>query len=389
MWYHAGTTTARTERLLFARTDMTRIITLTGGAHDRTGTAVAAGLAERLAGSGQRVCLLALTDAAQAADGLPAADTVTLEDSLSGDRSFSLQPLAPGCDLVTGGRDAHWLRSLDDERVARLAGRLEDFGGYDCLIIDADAAADQNQLALALASPELLLTITPAAESLSSAYNLLKLLYAEQYSGTPGVLVTRCDDEAAGRHTYTKLCGIAAFYLEMPLPLAGIIGRQDPAVGLEKLSAGILQTGAGTPGMEIAEFSRRFLRAAGGLPEDDGATSLTPVFAPVPQDRDLHDQLALLSGQVDELIAEVERLRDSDAAVPPAPPQPASGRPAAVERCDSACIAAMASGSTPVTVAGETVTVYHLRQAGGRQLRFACQSIDDDLEEPEPQSRFS
>jgi len=380
------------ERLQIARTDMTRIITLTGDPDSQQGIRIAADLAARLCASGRRVCLLTLHASADRNGGLPGwSGITTLADSLSGDSEASVLQHASGCDLVIGGHNSHWLRALDETQLTVLAERLQHLDDYDFLFIDAAGGSDQNQLAFALASPELLLRITPASASLSAAYGLLKLLYAEQYGGSTGIVVAQCDSETDGRHTYDKLRGIAGFYLEMPLPLAGIIGTHDTDADVEKLASRILQEPADTisTDLDMATFSRRYLQAAGVLPEPADRAAFTPVFATPAHDHELHDQLETLSAQVDDLIAEVARLRSDEIAAPqPAQPQPPRAAPTPVQHFDAAAIAAMAHGEETVSVAGETFTVYHLRQTGGRQLRFACQSIDDDLEEPEPQSYF-
>lgn len=369
---------------------MTRIITLTGDRDSQQGVRIAADLAARLCASGRRVCLLTLSAGADSSGNLPGwSGITTLADSLCGDREASVLQHASGCDLVIGGYNSHWLRALDEAQLMRLAERLQHLDNYDILLIDAAGGSDQNQLAFALASPELLLRVTPASESLTAAYGLLKLLYTEQYNGSIRVVVTHCDGEADGRHTYDKLRGIAGFYLELPLPLAGIIGTHGADAGMEQFASGILEGQADTPStdLDMATFSQRYLQAAGVLPEPGDRAAFTPVFATPAHDHELHDQLETLSAQVDDLIAEVARLRSVEVPAPqPAQPQPPQAPPAPVQHCDTAAIAAMAHGAEAVSVAGESFTVYHLRQAGGRQLRFACQSIDDDLEEPEPQS---
>jgi flagellar biosynthesis protein FlhG len=371
---------------------MTRIITLIGGTEGTGESGIAADLAVRLAAGEQRVCLLALSGGEDPAGGLPNwSDITTLADSLSGHTEPSLLQLARGCDLVIGARDPHWLRTLDQAQLMDLGDRLQQPFGHDYLLIDAGAGSHQNRLAFALASPEVLLVITPASESLTAAYSLLKLFYAEQYDGSVGVLVTHCENSAQGQHTYEKLRGLAGFYLEMPLKLAGILAGDDEQEGMAALIAELQQAQDDVPVLDAAAFRRRYLEAAGALPESDDEPAITPTFttASTP-DSDLQEQLALLSGQVDDLIAEVERLRSDKSRPEPLPDKPPvqPPRPAA-ERCDTACIAAMASASETVTAGGETFTLYHLRQGGGRQVRFACQSIDDDLEEPEPRSSLS
>ncbi len=371
---------------------MTRIITLTGGRDGQGERRMAADLAIRLAAASERrVCLLALAGLPDMVGAPPHwAEITTLADSLEAEHRFSVLPLATNCDLVVASRDGSWLRILNAAQLEMFAERLRQLGDYDYLLIDAGSGTDQNRLAIALASPELLLTLSPATASLNAAYGRLKLLYAEQFTGSISILITQCDSPAAGRHSYDKLRGIAAFYLDTPLPLAALVGAPEApggeaayAAGLAQLVHSILTTTEATPSPDMTAFSRRFVRAAGVLPAADDARVSTPVFAPAAPRGDLSGQLDLLSTQVDELVAEVHRLRDNQALQQPSPVQGLPPRP--VQRCDAACIAAMASSNESVTVAGETFTVYRLQRGDGHQLRFACQSADDDLEQPEPQ----
>lgn len=366
---------------------MTDILTLTGVSDDPQVGRIATDLVLNLAGGGRRVCLLALAGNADSATGLPGwSDIVTLEDSLRGEREPSLLQLAEGCELLIGSRDPRWLASLSADDLQTLAGRLEGLDGYDLVVLHTGPGSDQNTLAFALSSPLLLLAITPAADSLSAAYSLLKILYAEQYPGHAGIVVSRSGPEA-GRQTWEKLRGIAAFHLEMPLSLAATVASREAGeeegytAGVAQLAESVLQQRDEQAYRDMTDFTHALLRAAGVLPEPDGDTPLTPVFSETPADRDLHNQLELLSGQIDALISEVGRLREPDGS-------PRPQRPPEVPDCDTACMASMASGSQRVTVDGESFTVYHLQRSDGTRLRYACQSIDDDLEEPEPQSHL-
>jgi flagellar biosynthesis protein FlhG len=387
---------------------MTRIVALTGGRDDVGTTTIAVRLAAQLAASGRRVCLLALVNAAAATTLLDAPVAGTLSDYLSSGRTTpaGLATTVPqGFDLVAGGQGSNWLRDLSAEQLVTLSDGLQELQGYDFILIDAGVGSDQNQLAFSLASPELLLVITPEAESRSAAYALLKLLYAEQYGGFISVLVNKSGTHATGRHAYDKFREIASFYLDMQLPLAGLIGVEGmlsqphasaaattgtPSADIHKLVEHLLAQDDPVLQCDIASFCGQLLLAAGAIAAVDIEPQAKPVFAAPRPDDDLHAQLALLSGQVDELISEVERLRHEDsAAATSAAVVPAQPAAADSERCSVAGISAIASRSERVTVGGETFPIYHMRTASGRWQRFACQSIDDDLTEPEPHSRSS
>jgi hypothetical protein len=180
----------------------------------------------------------------------------------------------------------------------------------------------------------------------------------------------------------------------MDPPLAGLIGAivkaGTPSADMQNLASSLLARDAAALQRDMGAFCRQLLQAAGAIAAVDVEPEFKPAFAaPRPKD-DLHEQLGRLSAQVDELIAEVDRLRHDETAH--AATASAQRAPAAADsrrRSAPPCMAAIASRSEHVTVAGETFAIYHMRTAAGRQQRFACQSIDDDREEPEPQTRSS
>jgi len=371
---------------------MTRIITITGSRDGVGKTTLTTGLAKFLAGRGQRVCLLALL----ADSDLRTMAGATLSDRLSGAGGELAVCTPEGFDLVLGG-GRNWLRDLSGEQMGGVADVLQTLGDYDFLLIDAGADTEQNQLAFSLASPELLVVITPDKEHLSDTYGLLKLLYAEQYDGRISVVVNKSENHTVGRHAYDKLREVTSYYLDLQLPLAGLVGELAGAgatatrtVDIDDVVAYLLAEQGMPASSGIPAYTRRLLAAVGGSTTVDNEKPLMPVFAQHRPDHDFREQLDVLSSQIDDLIAEVGRLRRQDTrqetdllAVSGAPAT------AVAEDCHDACIAEIASGSERVSVDGQNFSIYYLRKPNGEQQRFACHSIDDDLEEPTPQSRLS
>ena len=391
-------------------THMTRIITLTG-ARDGVGkTSLSVDLGARLAAYGQRVCLLELvTDATAASVTLGIRPGATLSDKLSGRNSGESLPVRVplGFDLVVGG-DGSWLWHLTHEQLATVSDLLQTLGTYDFLLIDAGSGTAQNQFAFSLASPELLLVITPAAELLSDTYALLKLLYAEQYEGLVSVVVNKARNHATGRSSYDKFREVAGFYLDMPLPLAGLLldtADSEPATALpgtggrelavaadrDNLARHLLANPEAAESLDMSGFCRRLLGAAGASPEVTGEVLVQPAFSAPPAGHDFYQQLDLLSRQVDDLIAEVEHLRSDDARQRiPQPAMPDTVAAPANRHCSEVCSGAeIADRTEQVSFEGERFSIYYLRKENGEQQRFACHSIADDLQEPEPQTRSS
>jgi flagellar biosynthesis protein FlhG len=369
---------------------MTRIISLTGGRVGVGKTTLCVALAERLAAAGQRVCVLALVrDAALAEMSREIAEASTFSDTLSGKGcgTSPLVSLPQGYDLALGADTDSWLRWLSPERMEALTDRLRELGDYDFVLVDAGTGLSQNQLAFSLACPELLVVLTPEPEALADTYTLLKLLYAEQYAGTIGVLVNRSRDRAVGQQTFDRFAQIAGHYLELDMRLAGIVcdypgfvstgatGGDNTAVSgacaeLEALADYLRAHPPDNASVPIDDWCRQVLRAVGPTDLDDSEVATLPALARPPSDAELQQQLAALTGQIDELIAEVDRLRgqadrpretDASADVDPEP---------------DAC-AGLAERSEHLTVDGHTVVIHCLSRPGADEQFFAWHSAAD------------
>jgi flagellar biosynthesis protein FlhG len=389
--------------------NMTRIITLTSGNNAAGRTSIGINLAAGLAAAGKRVCLLELvvdTTAASARLDVPVISLLNDRLQAGVDEVPLAVPLSAGFDLVAGGSEEDWLWDLSADQLATMAASLRSLDDYDIVVIDAGAGTAQNQLAFSLASPELWLVITPEPASLSDAYTRLKLLYAEGYTGQLSILVNRAENHAVGSEAYNKFKGIAGYYLDMQVPLVGILGEVDEAVptgivpadtaaynavsaGFSQLVDHLLTQQDESLQLVMATYARRYLQAASGVGEYEKDNTLKPVFSAPQSPDDLQQQLDLLSDQVDELIAEIERLREADTAKAALLTIPAVAGQQTEERCSQACIAAMASHSEQVMLEGACFAIYHMQKTSGDAQRFAFHSIDDDVEEPEPQTHLS
>jgi len=393
---------------------MTRIITITSGRPRVGKTTIAVNLAAQLAALGQRVCLLDAdpggNDVAKLLGDSPVSN---LEQLLTGEASMDTvcRRCDEGFDWVSGGCNPESLTQLLPGRLQHLADGISSLGDYDFILIDAATSLHANILGLSLSSSELLLILDTENESPSETYALLKVLFSEAYSGQINVLVNKAKNHTIGRHSYNKFREVAGFYLDMQLPLAGMIA-DDPLITDASASAGsLLKQGTVSPAfrdiealahrliseaaeaesVNVAEFGRRYLCATGfQIPDVQGKPFQQPGWRYDEQPTGLHNQLEQLSGQVDTLIAEVDQLRQKAPVAETdllelRQPDPAS----ATEQCSESFIAAMASFTETCTVQGDTFSVYQISQPNGRIQRFACHSMDDDLQEPEPQTTSS
>ena len=359
---------------------MTRILTITSGAHAAGKTVIAINLATRLAQRGQRVCLLdaghgpcdvstqlglqpgfTFKDLAQSDSGLQQA-------LIHSDYGFDLLAVAPDSCQATG---------LKHHQQKKLVDTLAELQAYDIILIDLHGATARELLAFALVSPEVILVVTPEPEQLTGAYTYLKLLQSEHFSGRLQVLVNRCPDNAAGKQACDKFQQVASFYLGYELPLLGVVHEDENMPGsmqgktpllasrLQSIAsrdiselAGRLQQGVES---DVREYFNKYIHNIDIKVEKCSIEVISGV--PVQGADKLGEQLESLTGQVDTLIAEIGRLR--------------STKPVCLQNWVSARYQA---ATTATTSDNTTYPVYEFQQSDGNRLRFACHSLDADVD---------
>lgn len=127
---------------------------------------------------------------------------------------------------------------------------------------------------------------------------------------------------------------------------------------------------------DMQSFCDRYLKAVEVI--DAGQIAAAYVLEiPVSRKQKLQQQLEYLSNQVDDLIQEIERLRQ-------APQAPQATQRTVPEPLTETPIAALASDSQAVTLQGETFPIYSMQNSNGGRQYFAWHSLDDC-----PESRFN
>lgn len=393
---------------------MTRFVSITSGKGGVGKTSIAVNLAMQLAQRGKRVCLI------DADWGLANVNVMlrlrpqrTLEDVIVSGLSLDEVMLRniQGVDILPGSSGSERMTQLSAEQIGRLASAMQALGDYDFVLIDSSSGIARNVLALSLASPEVLMVITPEPTSMTDAYALLKLLYAEDYDGQVQVVVNHSRNHSVGRHSYDKFREVVEFYLKLRLPLLGLVqedARMQKAVlrqealsshnpesaaarDIGALASQLLLEDSCKVHVDTALFRERYLQATctdNTLPteHDDVETPGTGT-----QERAaLEDQIEILNAQVDALIHEVTRLRqdsekEGDTSVVPLD----RGRRRLRSCCPERWIAELASDFEIVGEPGNSFPVYEIEQPGGKVIHFACHSLDDVYENPEPQSTSS
>lgn len=399
---------------------MTRFISITSGKGGVGKTSIAVNLAVQLAQRGKRVCLIdADWGLANVNVMLKLRPKYTLEDVITAGLPLDKVLLrnVQGVDIIPGSSGSERMTALKSDQLGRLANAMQDMDRYDFVLIDSSSGIARNVLALSLASPEVLMVITPEPTAMTDAYALLKLLHAEQYEGRVQIIVNHIRNHTIGRHTYDKFREVVDFYLRLSLPLLGMVQedeRMQKAVvaqqalsncNPESLAARDIGSLAGQlllerdrkETLDTETFWQRYLVAVdvdAGTQSTESNTSETLAKAKPEVDTEvvaeLEQQIETLTTQVDALISEVTRLRQdskdssSDSVLPMD-----RGRRSLSSCCPERWIAELASGYEVVGVAGSSFPIYELEQADGETVHFACHSAEEAYETREPQSTSS
>jgi len=389
---------------------MTRIITVASGKAGVGKTAIAVNLAAQLAQRGQRVCLLdADWGVSNVNPMLGLNPQFTLRELLLGEAVLE-QVLIRNChgfDIVPGSSGDGWKTAPSIEQRNRLIDALHKLDDYDIVLIDTASELARHVLAFLLAGSEVMLVITPQPNALSDTYTLLKLLHAEHYKGRIHLVVNFARNHTVGRYIYDKFREVSDFYLDVQLPLSGMLGddphmtqaiqEQKPLVShnpdsiaareIDQLAEWLLLEQEAAREPQLHEFLARYLHA-NGVEAAPALEVSSMQYAPARDTENLQQQVDALSDLIDRLIVEIERLRSDASPHADLYVLPRAGKRKVPERCNEVCVA-MNTEVEEVTVQGETFSIYHLQRSNGDTQRFACHSLDDDMQESEPQTTSS
>lgn len=137
-----------------------------------------------------------------------------------------------GIGFVSGGTGISALNDLTQEQVLYLVKSLSELDQLaDVILVDTGAGISNHVLEFVLASPEVMLVITPDPSSWTDAYSLLKAVHVNpkfQSQETKfSVLTNRVASASEGRHVYEKLNSVVQQFLQGEISYAGMIPQDN------------------------------------------------------------------------------------------------------------------------------------------------------------------
>jgi flagellar biosynthesis protein FlhG len=215
-----------------ARRDSPRLIAVASGKGGVGKTWFAITLAQALARAGRRVLLfdgdLGLANVDVQLGLVPEHDlgavlagTIDLPHAVT-------RHLEGGFDVLAGRSGSGALAALEpallDRALAELRGAAR---GYDIVLLDLGAGVERAVRRMASRADLLLVLATDEPTSLTDAYAVVKLFYADRPDGEVRLVVNQAQTRAAGERTYATLARACTTFLRRDPALAGIIRRDD------------------------------------------------------------------------------------------------------------------------------------------------------------------
>jgi flagellar biosynthesis protein FlhG len=206
-----------------------RVLTLSGGA--RTGkTLLAANLAVALAARGRRVLVIdengGMRSVAAMFGLLPKGDLLGVLKTGKPLESIVMHPRS-GVALVPAAHAAHQLGNMSVGGQKRIMDALNSLSEKpDVVLIDPPPALREGALSLSLAAQEVTVVLTPAAEAITDAYRIAKVLSQGFGRRRFRVVVNRASESRASQ-IFSHFRQVADRFLEADLDLVGCI-PDDP-----------------------------------------------------------------------------------------------------------------------------------------------------------------
>lgn len=136
--------------------------------------------------------------------------------------------------FVSGGSGLVEMNNLTKEQIHAIVGKLSELDSLaDFILVDTGAGISDNVMEFVIASPEVLLVITPEPSSLTDSYSLIKTLQRNpgfNYQNTMiNVIANRVNSTADGQAVFDKLNSVVSKFLNWNINYLGLIPK-DPVI---------------------------------------------------------------------------------------------------------------------------------------------------------------
>lgn len=129
-----------------------------------------------------------------------------------------------GFDVVpgrSGGEDLPFITGVERQQMLR---QVQDVAAaYDLILLDVAAGVSDEVLTFTKFADRTLLVVTPDPSSITDAYAVVKLMKLRHNVTNATVLVNMATSATDGKQTYEKLKNAADKFLQIQLPLTGIL----------------------------------------------------------------------------------------------------------------------------------------------------------------------
>jgi flagellar biosynthesis protein FlhG len=245
-----------------------RAVALTGGSGAGV-TTLAINLAAAIAAQDQRVVLLDEDDSRHnAIHRLQLRQRYAFEHAAGREvRLDELLLTAPGFELMPAafpGTASH----LPPGRAEQLADEYDSLiARIDWVLIDARPIADDHAPGLALSADEVVVVITPAADSITAAYAAIKRLHMDFGRRDFRLLANRVRTLETAMALFKRVKEVAGRYLDVKMKLIGFVPEDEQLARSDKLGQPVAhafpQSEASIAFAQLAEALRRWPRKAG------------------------------------------------------------------------------------------------------------------------------
>ncbi len=159
-----------------------------------------------------------------------------------------------GFDFIAGRSGSDTLpftTALDRRNILKQIEKVA--ANYDLVLLDIAAGVGDDVLSFANFADKTLLVITPDPSSITDSYAVIKLLKAKHYKNNCQVLINQANGDIEARNTYEKIRMAADKFLQIDIPLFGVIPHDKNYIMAVRKQTLLLES---FPHMPIADTIR-------------------------------------------------------------------------------------------------------------------------------------